>query len=72
MPAGAGLPAPAGTRPEAIKAIPVRHWGRWISAAVVIYMVVALVYSFIKNPNTDWRVGRQLPVQAPGAARRRR
>jgi hypothetical protein len=29
--AGAGLPAPAATRPEAIKAIPVRHWGRWIS-----------------------------------------
>jgi polar amino acid transport system permease protein len=52
--AGAGLPAPAGTRPEAIKAIPVRHWGRWISAVVVIYLVVAIIYSFAKNPITDW------------------
>ena len=54
--AGAGLPAPADTRPEAIKAIPVRHWGRWISAVVVIYLVAALLYSFIKSPNTDWSV----------------
>jgi len=52
--AGAGLPAPAGTRPEAIKAIPVRHWGRWVSAVVVIYLVVAIIYSFAKNPITDW------------------
>ena len=56
LPVGAGLPAPTSTRPEAIKAIPVRHWGRWISAAVVIYIVVALVYSFIKSPNIDWSV----------------
>ena len=54
MSAGAGLPAPAGSRPEAIKAIPVRHWGRWISAVVVIYLVVALIYSFAKNPIIDW------------------
>ena len=56
LPVGAGLPAPTGTRPEVIKAIPVRHWGRWISAVVVIYIVVALVYSFVKSPNTDWSV----------------
>jgi len=56
LPGGAGVPAPAGTRPEAIKAIPVRHWGRWISAVVVIYLVAALLYSFIKSPNTDWSV----------------
>ncbi len=54
--AGAGLPAPAAGRPEAIKAIPIRHWGRWIGAAVVVYLVVALVFSFIKNPNVDWPV----------------
>ncbi len=51
--AAAGGPA-AASRPEAIKAIPVRHWGRWISAIVVVYLVVALVYSFIKSPNVDW------------------
>jgi polar amino acid transport system permease protein len=54
--AGAGLPAPAAGRPEAIKAIPVRYWGRWIGAAVVIYLVAALVFSFVKNPYVDWPV----------------
>jgi len=52
--AGAGLPAPAAARPEAIKAIPIRHWGRWLGAAIVIYLVAALVYSFITNTNVDW------------------
>ena len=52
--AAGGLPPAAAGRPEAIKAIPVRHWGRWISAVVVIYLVIALLYSFIKSPNVDW------------------
>ena len=51
--AAAGQPA-AAARPEAIKAIPVRHWGRWISAAIVVYLLVALIYSFITSPNIDW------------------
>jgi polar amino acid transport system permease protein len=37
-----------------IKAIPVRHWGRWISAIVVTYLLVALIFSFITSPNIDW------------------
>lgn len=52
--AGAGMPAPARSRPETIKAIPVRHWGRWIGAIIVIYLVAALIYSFVKNENVDW------------------
>jgi polar amino acid transport system permease protein len=51
--ATAGVPAVA-SRPKAIKAIPVRHWGRWISAVVVTYLVVALIYSFVRSPNVDW------------------
>ena len=51
--AAAGGPA-AASRPEVIKAIPIRHWGRWVSAAIVVYVVVALVYSFVKSPNIDW------------------
>jgi polar amino acid transport system permease protein len=52
----AGGPAgpAASSRPEAIKAIPVRHWGRWISAAVVLFLLIALLYSFIRSPNVDW------------------
>jgi len=55
-PAGADLPAPAGPRPDSIKAIPIRHWGRWISAAIVVYLMAALVYSFVKNSNVEWPV----------------
>jgi polar amino acid transport system permease protein len=35
---------PAG--PEAIKAIPVRHYGRWIAAVVAIALLVSIVYAF--------------------------
>jgi polar amino acid transport system permease protein len=44
------------SRPPEIKAVPIRHWGRWIGAAVVVYLIFALVYSFAKNPNIQWSV----------------
>jgi polar amino acid transport system permease protein len=40
--------------PDAIEAIPVRHWGRWIAAAVLIFLVFALIYSLARNPRMDW------------------
>jgi polar amino acid transport system permease protein len=43
-----------GARPEAIKAIPIRHWGRWIASVVILYIFVALAYSFVKNPHVEW------------------
>jgi polar amino acid transport system permease protein len=55
-PAAAGGDPAAAARPEAIKAIPIRHWGRWISAVVIIYFVVALLYSFITNPRVEGSV----------------
>jgi polar amino acid transport system permease protein len=58
VPAGAGG-GDAAARPEVIKAIPIRHWGRWISAAVIIYVAIALVVSLLKNPNTELSVIRQ-------------
>jgi polar amino acid transport system permease protein len=33
-------------RPEAIKAIPVRHYGRYVSAVIAIGILVAIVYAF--------------------------
>ncbi len=54
--AAAGGPAAAPTRPEAIKAIPVRHWGRWIAAAIVVYLLIAIFVSFVKSPNINWSV----------------
>jgi polar amino acid transport system permease protein len=44
----------ASSRPEVIKAVPIRHWGRWISAAIVLFLLIALLYSFIRSPNVDW------------------
>jgi polar amino acid transport system permease protein len=46
---------PAG-RPEDIRAVPVRHPGRWVAAALVFVIAVALVRSVIDNPRFEWRV----------------
>jgi polar amino acid transport system permease protein len=41
--------------PEAIKAIPVRHYGRWIGAAVVLALLALLASAFI-NADINWNV----------------
>ena len=47
-------PPAAVSRPAPIKAVPVRHWGRWVSAVIVIYLLAALVFSFVTSPKVDW------------------
>ena len=42
--------------PEEIKAVPVRHVGRWIAAAVVAVIGVALIRSIATNPRFQWGV----------------
>ncbi|MGW8952162.1 amino acid ABC transporter permease, partial [Streptomyces sp. NPDC055709] len=37
---------PRTTGREAIKAIPVRHYGRYVTAVVAIALFVAIVYAF--------------------------
>ncbi len=50
-----------GRRPEAIKAIPVRHTWRWISAVVVLLLAAQAVYSIATAPELKWEiVGRYL------------
>jgi polar amino acid transport system permease protein len=44
---------PAGP-PEEIKAVPVRHPGRWIAAAIVAILLVALVNSMVTNDRFEW------------------
>jgi polar amino acid transport system permease protein len=46
----AGTPSPA---PESIKAIPVRHYGRWISAVITIALLAMLVYAFAEG-DVNW------------------
>jgi polar amino acid transport system permease protein len=53
--------APAGAveavnRPDEIKAVPVRHPGRWVSGAIVLVIVVLMVRSVATNKNFEWGV----------------
>ncbi len=44
-----------------LKAVPVRHPGRWVAAAVIAVVVAMLIHSFLANPLYDWgRIGRTL------------
>ncbi|MFF3839179.1 amino acid ABC transporter permease, partial [Streptomyces sp. NPDC001930] len=49
-PAGSGA---SGSPYEAIKAIPVRHYGRWVSAVVVVALLGWLIYAFSQG-NIIW------------------
>jgi polar amino acid transport system permease protein len=42
--------------PEEIKAVPVRHPGRWLAAAVVLVLVAMLVHTLVTNPRFQWNV----------------
>ena len=43
-------------RPEEIKAVPVRHPGRWVAAAIVVIVAVAIINSVATNPNFHWHI----------------
>jgi polar amino acid transport system permease protein len=42
--------------PEQIRAIPVRHPGRWIAAAVILLVAASLAYSAAANPRFQWSI----------------
>lgn len=42
--------------PDEIKAIPVRHPGRWLAAAIVVVLAVALGKSIATNPRFEWGI----------------
>jgi polar amino acid transport system permease protein len=42
--------------PQEIEAVPVRHPGRWIGAAIVALIAASLIRSAIENPNFHWDV----------------
>ena len=45
-----------GRRPDDIRAVPVRHPGRWVAAAIIIVIAVALVRSVVSNAHFEWEV----------------
>jgi len=53
-------PAPAtGSSGAAIQAVPVRHWGRWVGAVVVLVLVAWLIVSAAAAPAIQWE---QIPA----------
>jgi polar amino acid transport system permease protein len=42
-------------RPEPIKAVPVRHPGRWVGAVVILILVAMFVHLLVTNPAFQWR-----------------
>jgi polar amino acid transport system permease protein len=54
----------AGPAPP-IKAVPVRHPGRWVAVAVIAVLVAMLVHSFLTNPNFGWDVVGQYLFSDP-------
>jgi len=51
-------PGPTSGREAAadLEAVPLRHWGRWAAAAVVLYVTAAFAWSLARNPNLEWDV----------------
>ncbi len=43
-------------RPEEIKAVPVRHVGRWIAAVIILIVAASIIRAIIDNPNFHWSV----------------
>ncbi|MFJ9696567.1 amino acid ABC transporter permease [Kitasatospora sp. NPDC101183] len=55
-PSDQGLAKPG--RPDPIKAVPVRHPGRWAGALVVLVLAAMLLHALIYNPAFKWDVVR--------------
>ncbi|GAA1264795.1 amino acid ABC transporter permease [Kitasatospora nipponensis] len=43
-------------RPEAIKAVPVRHPGRWVGSVIVAVLVAMLIHALVFNKAFQWHV----------------
>jgi polar amino acid transport system permease protein len=43
-------------RPEEIRAVPVRHVGRWLASVIVLVIAVAVGRSIATNPRLEWNV----------------
>jgi polar amino acid transport system permease protein len=41
-------------RPDIIRAVPVRHPGRWVALAVIAVLAAMLVHMLLTNPNLEW------------------
>ena len=51
-------------RPEAIRAVPVRHPGRWVAAAVVAVLVAMFIHFLVTSDALEWQEQRKY-ITAP-------
>ncbi|MBV8065837.1 MAG: amino acid ABC transporter permease [Actinobacteria bacterium] len=58
---GAASPVP----PDQIRAIPVRHTGRWIAAAIIAFVAYAVVVSMATNKRFNWSIVRHYFTSSP-------
>jgi polar amino acid transport system permease protein len=50
-------------RPDDIRAVPVRHYGRWVAAVAIVYVGIWALYSITGNERFGWDViGRYLTI----------
>ncbi|TNC27361.1 amino acid ABC transporter permease [Amycolatopsis alkalitolerans] len=45
-----------GTTPDEIRAVPVRHYGRWVAGVVIVFAAVLVLRSVATNANMEWGV----------------
>ncbi len=45
-----------GHRPEEIRAVPLRHPGRWVATAIMLVLAAMFVHDVITNPRFGWGV----------------
>ncbi|MGI9823728.1 amino acid ABC transporter permease [Agromyces sp. Marseille-Q5079] len=53
---GSGTGSGHGHVDAGLRVVPVRHWGRWIASAVVVFIVLQLLWSLASNPKWEWDV----------------
>ena len=43
-------------RPEDIRAVPLRHPGRWVATAILLVLMAMLVHDILTNPGFGWGI----------------
>ncbi|MFD8491869.1 amino acid ABC transporter permease [Amycolatopsis sp. NPDC059657] len=52
----AGVSDPPPSDAEPIKAIPVRHYGRWVSGVIIAFVAFIVIRSVVTNSNLNWPI----------------
>src|ERR1035441_3547342 len=47
-----------GRRPEEIRAVPLRHPGRWVATAAMLVLAAMFTHSLLTNPHWGWGIVR--------------